>query len=66
LVIIGRARLAHAEVLGLDGRFRDAVAAARAALDMFKQKGDVVSAKKARAIIRRLESEGSLAEMATV
>jgi ATP/maltotriose-dependent transcriptional regulator MalT len=66
LVISGRARLALAEVLGLEGRFREAVAAARAALDAFREKGDVVSARSARAVIRRLEAEGALPEMATV
>jgi tetratricopeptide (TPR) repeat protein len=66
LVIIGRAHLALAEVLGLGGRYRDALAAAHAGLDAFKRKGDVASARRARAVISRLEAEGALAEMATV
>ena len=66
LVLLGRARLALAEVLSLDRRFPDALRAARAALETFVQKGDVVSARETRALIRRLESEGALTEMTTV
>jgi class 3 adenylate cyclase len=66
LVVIGRAQLALAEVLRLDQRFGDAIEAARAALELFKQKGDVVSTRTTRAFVRRLESEGAeLAGVAT-
>jgi hypothetical protein len=42
----------------------DAAVAARAALEMFKQKGDVASVRTTRAVLRRLEAEG--AELADV
>jgi class 3 adenylate cyclase len=59
LVIIGRSRLALSEVLRVDARPAEAVAPARAALALFTRKGDVVSARKTRALIRELESEAA-------
>ena len=64
LALIGRAHLALAEVLHMTGDSKDAIGAARAALDLFNRKGDVVSAKTARAFARHIEAEPKAAPLA--
>jgi hypothetical protein len=44
-----------AEVSSLDGRGEDARAAARAALDLYEAKGDLVSSRRTRALLEELE-----------
>jgi class 3 adenylate cyclase/DNA-binding winged helix-turn-helix (wHTH) protein len=55
LVLIGRAQLALTEVLRVTGRRKEAAVAAREALAAFERKGDVVSTRRTRALVRRLE-----------
>jgi hypothetical protein len=44
-------------VLRLDGRVAESIESARAALELFRQKGDAVSARSTRSLIRELGSE---------
>ena len=52
----GDARQALAEVLELAGRREEAKAVSEEALDLYEQKGNVVSARKARSLLQELSS----------
>jgi tetratricopeptide (TPR) repeat protein len=63
LVMTGRAYLALGEVVAADGRMTEAIEAATAGEAAFKQKGDVVSARKAAEVIRRLKADSVSVEV---